>query len=485
MEHNGTTLTESARQFLATPTSAVVSTTAGTIMSILLIPAIPIFIHERSQPMIKYRSWTINIVACISITMCVVLDTFRHVAYISYEAFPYVQLVENLLYIITACCFLPIYLRHYFLLRLPILQQNLLSHKTMLDPIKYRELSKALVKTKFLSSEKGAWMFYLVNVVPCLAMTFYFFTISDKDMEILNMPTPISLYIGIMLVIQIVLSAGFIFWYGPWSPKDNFQIMIQFYFITGTTLANVLVGLIKLLFPNPSVAKICLNLQTVCACLAVCINIVMPLQFIVNKRNHMIKLYHSSDQLSIRSKSSLLLTPSEKISSINSQKISQCLTDGRDLTLVNIGKSTPTTPTPHIHFKSNLQKILADPAVYTAFCTFLSREFSLESLLFIEAVKNFKIQVKDTLNIEMVEMFSNQIQDNFIQPDSVNEVNLPKKIINQINSTLQDILKGEISIERAITIYDHAADHIDQMLTVNHLRKFQASDLYRGTAVST
>ncbi|KAJ1339436.1 hypothetical protein BSLG_005917 [Batrachochytrium salamandrivorans] len=230
---------------------------------------------------------------------------------------------------------------HYFLLRLPILQQNLLSHKIMLDPIKYRELSKALVKTSFGQAKKEHGCSTWSMSFRVLVMTFLFFTISDKDMEILNMPTPISLYIGIMLV-EIVLSA------------DNFQIMIQFYFITGTTLAKRVGRFDQAIIFQSFHAKICLNLQT-----ALCLSG---------------SVYQYCDATSIYSKQ-------------------------------------------------------ADPAVYNVSILYVSFSASfLESLLFIEAVKNFKIQVKDTLNIEMVEMFSNQIQDNLSNLTPVNEVNLPKRL---------------------------------------------------------
>ncbi|EGF83946.1 expressed protein, partial [Batrachochytrium dendrobatidis JAM81] len=75
---------------------------------------------------------------------------------------------------ITVCSYGPIYLRHYYLLRLPVLQTQLFNYETMVDPEKYKKLSRSLVRTKFLSSEAGAWMFFAINFIPLMGIGIYY-----------------------------------------------------------------------------------------------------------------------------------------------------------------------------------------------------------------------------------------------------------------------------------------------------------------------
>ncbi|KAH9277199.1 hypothetical protein BASA83_000061 [Batrachochytrium salamandrivorans] len=69
---------------------------------------------------------------------------------------------------------------------------------------------------------------------------------------------------------------------------------------------------------------------------------------------------------------------------------------------------------------------------------------------------------------------ADKIMSEFILPNSVNEVNLSKKTVVELNIHLNTTLLGLLDIEKALTIFDEAAEQIEHMLVSNHLRRFQS-----------
>ncbi|KAK6099775.1 hypothetical protein MT418_001160 [Batrachochytrium dendrobatidis] len=274
----------------------IIRLTVAAIVSLMVIPAIPIFVYERLQPMIKYRSWTINIFACVSVMICHFTTGFQLVGiWVAYDMFYYANLINNIFYTAIVCVFLPTYLRHYFLLRLSALQKRLLTNQDMLDPAKYQTFKRDITLTKFFSSEMGAVTFFAINFIVSVTFTIYCAMISNVDMIILDLPTPLSKYIGIMPVVQIFISQGFLLWYGPRSPKDNYNIMNQFYIITGTTLMNVIAGAIKGVSSNRAIFLASDKAQIIISLVPVFVNIAIPLQFIVTKRRYTTSLNTSGN----------------------------------------------------------------------------------------------------------------------------------------------------------------------------------------------
>ncbi|KAL5038726.1 hypothetical protein BDV3_001946 [Batrachochytrium dendrobatidis] len=449
------------------------------VMVFMMIIATPLFIRERSQPPIKYRSWTINLLSCGCSALCQFWKAcYATGIYPSRNIYPYLEMVSDVLYMVVMCCFLPIFIRHYFLLRLPVLQKQLLSNQTMLDPVKYKQFSRELVLTKFFSGEKGTWMFFAINYIPCALITIILFFTTDVELIITRQPNHYSEYMTIMPVIQICISQIFLLWYAPRAPKDNFYIKIQFYIVTAISLANVIVTLALSIVRSPGMMRNFFLSTTIIQFLAVFIDLAVPLWFILTNKRYAVMVTKYRRYRS--SKNSKGVTSGE----LDSKSVAQSLMRSTQVTSGEIISSTETGSKPeHSQVGNptyNLHCILEKPSTYAAFCTFLSREFCMESLLFLEAVQKYKNEIKENFNLALVKSLSDKIRVDFIEPGAINEVNLPKKITSKVDDTLKGITEGNIPLEKAKKMYDHAEEHIEEMLILNHLRKFQASALYRN-----
>ncbi|KAJ8324186.1 hypothetical protein BDV3_001947 [Batrachochytrium dendrobatidis] len=483
MTNNSTQLHGIIKTTSLTSWNGILRLVFASLMALMLIPAIPLFILERKQPMVKYRTWTINIVACISATLCMLFGGLEAMdSWVSHETVYYLNFWSNILYTIVVCGFLPTYLRHYFLLRLPVLQQEMLNNQLRFDPAQHTQFSKDLIRTKFFSSEKGAWTIFAINGIPCMFMTIYFALKSGFITELEEPQSPISMYMGIMPLVQIIVSEAFLLWYGPRSPKDNYQIMTQFYVITGLSLANVAVSLVTTLWTNEVLLRIGDAVVSILTFLPISIDIILPLQFLITSH----KYVTLSTNLHKRSFGDHLSSP---MSLSKERYIGQEMIRTAQVTSGK-GSTSYGSPLKPGAFKistasSSLQQILEDPVIYPVFCLFLSREFSMESLLFIEAIKKFKIHINNNPSISLIKSLYKRIIYEFIQSNAVNEVNLPKRIILRIDASLESVLNGAIAIRNAANIFDEASEHIMEMLALNHLRKFLSSTLYKESCCSS
>ncbi|KAJ8331290.1 hypothetical protein O5D80_000224 [Batrachochytrium dendrobatidis] len=484
---NATTIYQMAKELTHTRSNGTLKLTLSSIEIVMVIICIPLFLRERNQPMIKYRSWTINILACMSATICNIADACMSMdQWVPYDYFPLIIYIRTITYIIPMCCFMPTYLRHYFLLQLPILQTKLLDYETVVSPEKYRELSKALKRTRLLSNERAAWIFFAIIFSVTMCIGLWVLHKANFDSIALSLTNDVDTFISFMSLFHVIVASVFLLSYGPRSPKENFQIMNQFYTVTALTTASLLFSVSLVFNLNPTASYVCHTLGTVLPAAAVIVDLAIPLQFLITNKRYKLELTRNS-----RSKSSLWLKQASN--STRSADSSQVDTIERVSTYSYNNDSPATSPTamiPHTAIKQRknmsytIARIIADPTLHDAFCKYLAMEFSMESLLFIEAVKIYKEKVKESPITETVMKLSIKIAAEFIIPNSVNEVNLPKKIVLKLNTELAAALEGEFDMKKASAVYDDAAEHIEQMLALNHLRKFQTTSLFKNATAS-
>ncbi|KAK6099777.1 hypothetical protein MT418_001162 [Batrachochytrium dendrobatidis] len=448
--------------------------------TLLIVVCSPIIIHERDQPMVKYRSWTINLAACLAITIRSIIDACTSMdGWVDYETLPFTFWLKNICLTITVCSYGPIYLRHYYLLRLPVLQTQLFNYETMVDPEKYKKLSRSLVRTKFLSSEAGAWMFFAINFIPLMGIGIYYLLNANFDEMAIGIPNPADLYMVKMCVSVIFISSLFVIWYGAGAPKENFHIMKQFYVVTVSSLITATVLLIGVTSGDLHTNRLCFAIAFVMTFLTLSVDILMPLQYLVtNQRYNTVVL--SSSKKSKAHKRKYMGIHAHKMAGSNGVILSS-------ETNVNDYSSTGSDSSSKINSQTSkksgtytIPKIIDSPPLRDAFCQYLAREFSLENLLFLETVRLYKEKVRQVPTIANVKQISDKIMTEFIAPNSVNEVNLPKKDVNKLTAALHTALGNELNVELALTVFDDAARHIEEMLALNHLRKFQASPLFEN-----
>ncbi|KAH9277203.1 hypothetical protein BASA83_000065 [Batrachochytrium salamandrivorans] len=451
----------------------------------MIVVCTPLFIIERQQPMVKYRSWTINILACIAATVRMFTEAWMCMdGWVIKSMVPTALFIRTICYMLPVCCFLPTYLRHYYLLRLPVIQTELLNQNRYTQDGNHRRLCPLLQRTKFMSSEIGSWVFLAINLIPSLILTVHALLLTDMSDLWLGLPNPTQRFLAILSTVQLTVAQGFLLWYGPRSPKENFHIMIQFYIVTAITLANAGVSAIELFSSNSLIKFVCRELGIILTFLAIVVNLAIPLQFLVTKKRY--RTDWSNSTFTTLNKREKRVVSSKSMQQISYPDISSSVVTNINASMGQVrsgNMSSPVSPSTCL-VNYSIQRIMADAELRVAFCQFLSREFSIESLLFIETVKMYKAQISQAPTKENISALSEMIHEEFIAPNSVNEIILPKKIVTKINGELYVVIECSLNIEQAISIYDDAAEYIEQMLVLNHMPKFLASSIFRSaTAV--
>ena len=124
----------------------------------------------------------------------------------------------------------------------------------------------------------------------------------------------------------------------------------------------------------------------------------------------------------------------------------------------------------------DLKHILADESLRKEFLQFLSKEFALESLAFIEAVVQYRKSFDTTtLDMNQVTASANQIFRDFLNPSAVNEVNVPVKVVKEVRAAVKSLANGTLSVTDAEHMFDAPANEISVMLSTNYLVKFKKS----------
>nr|KAJ3418565.1 hypothetical protein HK105_008159 [Polyrhizophydium stewartii] len=147
-----------------------VNLTGGIVLTLLFVAGAPIFVLWRREPLIKYRAWTLNLVIAVVVAINRWLEFVLGLAAITFPVFH------------------AVFLKHYFLLRLASVQQDLLS----LEPTKQQgsdtgapivdlsesrrvQLKNKLRFLKRLSREATVWLvFYLPNALTATTITTVF-----------------------------------------------------------------------------------------------------------------------------------------------------------------------------------------------------------------------------------------------------------------------------------------------------------------------
>ena len=124
----------------------------------------------------------------------------------------------------------------------------------------------------------------------------------------------------------------------------------------------------------------------------------------------------------------------------------------------------------------SLKDIISNKQLKQEFADFLAKEFAIESLLFIEAVVRHRKMCRGTVTKQTVVAACEAIKNEFLMPNSPNEVNINVSIKKHIMATIES-LASNFSMEEARTAFDPAANDVGNMLSNNFLSKFKAQML--------
>ncbi|EGF83944.1 hypothetical protein BATDEDRAFT_85520 [Batrachochytrium dendrobatidis JAM81] len=487
---NETRIAELADKITHTRQHGPIKVLMSALLTVLVIGTIPLFIRERKNSMVKHRSWTLNIVVSIAVTISLWMDACLSMpGWTTSSTRPVVFIVRALSIITTLCGYMPTYLRHYFLLCLPKIQTKLLDNDVMFDPEKYKALSAQLYRTRLLSSETGAWIFFLINFIPYFGALVYCMIITDFKKTALNIPTPTVLCTTYGSLIITLISTVFVLWYGPRSQKDNFFIMKQFYIVTVLTIGGAVFSIVTMFLKDPYIINICLTTASFLMFTTLVVDQTMPLHYLgIKRKDYMIRPRTFSISTKKVAKSTKKLHREYSIKN-NETPNSGCLNGANDANSTD-NHSSSTSSNSTKRGVLNLDHILADAALRDAFCIYMAREFSMENVLFIETIKGYKSQITKNPTKSNTRKLFEKIKSEFIASNSVNEINLPTKIAKKLFDDSDKIFKSgddccsNFDVAAATNLFDDAVVHIELMLAQDHIRKFQVTSVYSDATAS-
>ncbi|KAI8925021.1 hypothetical protein BC831DRAFT_462965 [Entophlyctis helioformis] len=476
------------------------------INALVLACLVPLFVYHREQPMIKYRSWTLGIVGVVVMLVKNTLNmarSFDH--FMTYEQVRITIVIE---YLAVACVipmYISLYLRNYFLLQLPVVQAQLLDQSSMVDPEKYKAISKRLTRMRVLSSEFGAWLFYVPHAIVLMIIIVMLSLKTDFDAILLEKPNLLDLARSILYVSEFTISTIWLLYYLPRAPRDNFFIRHQLYIYQWS--ANIVIleqFSAQLVKTKPGVAVFDEIFISASAVFNTCVSIGLPLCFIYcggfryRLKISVGSITRLSTVKSSGSQQSSLngadgLTPLRSNEQSVPQRGMTTSASGSELS----GQAGGVVGVPGLHRSPTansgfarktpmamaLDVVLRDEKLKAAFAKYLAREFAMESLLFIEAVHHYKIaQASGAHGQQEIVDMCNKIVEEFIDPNAMNEINLPKIVRDKTLREIEAVSDGTAEDHRARHVFDDATGHIEAMLAINHIRKFQASPLYKAAA---
>ncbi|KAL2917020.1 Regulator of G-protein signaling 20 [Polyrhizophydium stewartii] len=483
--------------------------TAGAETLILMVCA-PLFVVHKRQPVIRYRSWSVNL---FSVSLWVASHWFEAAlsldGWVNQSTLRYVVALKAACVMAVLSSYHAIFIRHYYLLRLPVIQAEMLDYDTIMDPQRYDAARNEVENVKRLSTEAAAWRFYLPHMFVVVGTILAFAVTMDLD-EYVRSPasTVFSRVRAGLYLFETLSSTMILLLYLPRAPNENFRIKTQF---NAMAIASIGIAGIttfrQTVFPND-------DSSTFLSVTIVGIDLVVPIVLIysgskykVNSSTEVLRSKLAEQNIALGDVSGRRSTGSNSgASSGSGPGIAAMLSPytpvgGTALPQalgVNMQAFARPVPRPEsvIAFNSmprpssdvlanlTIPRILVDPMLRDAFERYLRLELSLENMLFIEAVRRYKTVVMSASATDRhIKNEAENIIHDFIRPLSVNEVNLPTPIISKLKIVYSSQIESARTVPReiALRLFDEAGEHIHYVLSVNHLQRFKSSTIFRQT----
>ncbi|KAK6099820.1 hypothetical protein MT418_001200 [Batrachochytrium dendrobatidis] len=308
-----------------------------------------------------------------------------------------------------------------------------------------------------------------------------------------SLPAPIIVYSLSLNILQTFGSGAFLLWYGLGYPDDHSHTIAQFYTRTILAFTSSFVTFAGFMTNEKKMIDISIIISTLLLFWTVLVDLVVPLRLMIFSKHHrVVDIQHRS----IESQQEHGVSGPTLLEDHIIRQHQDCLIESS-----HHRESSASTLNPTMDLVANSQlsiaHILNSMTLYDAFGLYLSREFSLENLLFLKTVELYKLRVSTNPAHVSLTLLTQPIHNEFVCPNSINQVNLPKSIVSRIECKLRALkdeealeairktnavnpmaiqMKSEI-IELASSIFDEAAEHIEHML-IHHLRRFKSSEFF-------
>jgi ABC-type multidrug transport system fused ATPase/permease subunit len=384
----------------------------------------PFFIIYRNEVPIKYRCPGIKILAATSAIISIAVR-ICHDFWFSWEGF---KAIERIGWNVAAASLLPVFIRHYHLLRKSKLLQE-----------------GKLVTFSYYATVRGAWFVYLIcaSVPICTLIIIAFVVPPDQVLNRIGDAT------SILMLAQCVIAGLFLAWYIFGAKRDSLHIKTQF--ITFMVFATLYAGvaLLVTLFGIGEIEKILLAIivPTILLVIDFALPVIVSIRLQrMNKQTvHSIEDTNKTEGETVVRKTTVDSLARKALSRSN---ISSKASDVDDQTVEPI--------------EDLLDQILLSEKLSASFSRFLAREYCLEYLMFLQAVESYRYNFYDESTVLLRQM-KEQIIEEYLLPNAVNEIDVPARVQEKywMNTPLQADLFLEVEA------------YVKQYLIEHHVSRFQ------------
>jgi hypothetical protein len=155
----------------------------------------------------------------------------------------------------------------------------------------------------------------------------------------------------------------------------------------------------------------------------------------------------------------------------------------------NLAKNPPLPK--RVPTDKQLEHILNHGKLSEALHDFLKQEFCVESLSFIQCIREYhqvvnKVDFGSTKDREQVQELRQDILKLYLLPSSEMEINIPDKMKRECVQSIQDLKQLNCKDENyqyvTIHLFDESEQHVRTMLVQDRIGKFQETPEYKAIA---
>ncbi|KAI8923722.1 hypothetical protein BC831DRAFT_23799 [Entophlyctis helioformis] len=431
---------------------------AFAVQATLLLLGVPAMAYFRHETAIASRTWTLRIVSFALQISAAILDlavtvnrtmdaaTYRRIFMIRFALAP-----------IILATYLPLFVRHYSVLRTTRLQAELskqVGDTGFLDEQKAVSLRKQVSLSRQLSSERASWLVFATLAAVVIAITASIdstFSMANFDA---NVHTGYEVIVNILGVVILGVTTLFLASYIFSAPNDNYHMKSMIIALIVIRDASMIVQFAANNAPSDVFVVVDYCEVFILPILVYIVEIVLPLLVVVRNKRIKVEVSVPSKERLAQRRMSIVPPPSQRLSSSSA----------------GAGGGNGEITAAHI-----LQIILTTADLNEAFEKFMAKEYCLENLLFLRTIEKYN-RVVAIGSVQEAAQLRNYIANEFIATKSPNELNIPSMLRKEC---LEEIEQANKARDIGRTVFYDAEEHVRHIVIANSLARFQKTDVYK------
>ncbi|KAI8923726.1 hypothetical protein BC831DRAFT_23900 [Entophlyctis helioformis] len=449
---------------------------------ILYVVLVPLFVARRRHPVIKFRTWSLDLYVVTLLVLYKSVDTSLAFWQASDKRHLRTALtMDNLLSFLIFPVYHAIFIRHYILLQIETIRHKMVVKPVAPESRRHDRRKRRLAWYRMFDSHAAAWAMYSVHAILLAALCLWYGSSMNVDDELMGRPTPFSGIRATILLIEPASATIFLFWnLSSKAIDDHYGIKNQFFILIGLTNAIVFTATCATVFPE-SKATVMANdwASAVLPLMIILVHLLWPLHRSMSWK--VASRSQSSDSGSGKSRQQQqrqqrqqqsidVPSPSPSASSLDrdlsqdhvvvdymSEKPayeddSDDQSDATSMSASSMVSSMGTDITGMVYTgqcgsaaaagirgkrigrMEYLDYILSQPALRFAFAHFVQRDLCSNELLFVMAIQRFKAAAAKSERERAgeadnkVQAMANEIAFDFCRPGAPNDVGLPRLV---------------------------------------------------------